>query len=95
MNQEAIDSALATAGSKATYSGSATMIGAWWLSSEFAFLVGMVVGVLGLIVQWYYKRKVARAEIAHMEAQNKREQEEHDLRMSDLQATVKMYRSRR
>lgn len=95
MQREAIDSALAAAGSKATYSGSATMIGAWWLSSEFAFLVGMIVGVAGLLVQWYYKSKVARAEVAHLEAQNLREQQEHDLRMIDLQATVKMYRSRR
>lgn len=92
MNQEAIDSTLAAVGSKATYSGSATMIGAWWLSSEFAFLIGMIVGVAGLLVQWYYRHKVSRAELAHLEAQNLREKEEHELRMSNYRENAQFAR---
>jgi len=87
-----IDATLAAAGSKATYSGSATMIGAWLLSSEFALLVGMIVGVAGLLVQWYYKHKVSRAEIARLEAQNLREQEEHDWRMANNQESAQFAR---
>lgn len=93
MKQEAIDSALAATGAKATYGGSATMIGAWWVSSEFAFFVGMLVGVIGLLVQWYYRHKLTKAEIAFREEQNDRERQEHELRMVELRATANMSRS--
>lgn len=93
MKQETIDAALAATGSKATYGGSATMIGAWWLSNEFAFLVGMIVGVLGLLVQWYYRHKLTKAEIAFRQAQDDRSREEHDLKMSELRA-AQLSRSR-
>lgn len=94
MKQEAIDSALAATGSKATYGGSATMIGAWWLSSEFAFLVGMIVGVAGLLVQWYYRHKLTKAEIAMREEQNKREKEAHEMRMQEMRETAQLSRSK-
>ena len=70
------------------------MIGAWWVSSEFAFLVGMVVGVVGLVVQWYYKHKLTKAEIAFKQAQNARESEEHEMRMSEMRG-AKFYRKKR
>lgn len=82
-----VDAALAATGSKATYGGSATIIGGWWLSSEFAVLVGMIVGVIGLAVQWYYRRKVAMVEIKMREEQNDREREAHVLRMAELRAS--------
>jgi O-antigen ligase len=81
-----VDAVLAATGSKATYGGSATIIGGWWLSSEFAVLVGMIVGVVGLIVQFHYKRKLTNAEIKMLHEKNERDREAHALRMADLRA---------
>ena len=69
------------------------MIGAWWLSNEFAFLVGMIVGVAGLLVQWYYRHKLTKAEIAFKQEQNDREKEEHAMRMDEMRETARMSRS--
>lgn len=66
----AADAALAAAGSKATYTGAGMTISGWFLSSEFAVLVGMMIGIGGFIVNWYYKHK-----------QDRREHAEHLLRM--------------
>ena len=70
---QTIDATVAAAGSKATYTGAGMTIGGWFLSSEFAVLVGMLVGVAGLLVNWYYKHK-----------QDRRLQREHDARMGVL-----------
>ena len=67
---EATASAVA---SKATYTGAGMTIGGWFLSSEFSVLAGMLVGVAGLLVNWYYKHK-----------QDGRLQREHDARMGGL-----------
>ncbi len=68
--QHTIDAAISASASKATYTGAGMTIGGWFLSSEFAVLVGMLVGVAGLLVNWYYKHK-----------QDRRLQREHDARM--------------
>lgn len=68
--QQAVDVTLAAAGSKATYAGAGTFSLGWFLSSEFGILVGLVIGVGGLLVNWYYSRK-----------RDRREQAEHDLKM--------------
>ena len=90
-----VDVVLAATGTKATYGGSAAMIGGWWLSSEFAVLVGMIVGVTGLIVQWYYKHKLTKAEIAMKREQNEREREAHELRMEELRSAVNYSRGQK
>lgn len=90
-----VDAVLSATGTKATYSGSVAMIGGWWLSSEFAVLVGMIVGVTGLIVQWYYRHKLTKAEIAMRVDQNNREREAHELRMDELRTAVNLSRSKR
>ena len=67
MNSEAARAAI---GHKTAQAGAGTTIMGWLLSSEGTAVVGMCIGVIGLLIQFYYKRK-----------QDKREQEEHDLRM--------------
>ena len=61
---------MAAAGSKATYTGASTSVVAWMLSSEFGILVGVLLGLGGFGINWYYQHK-----------RNKREQDEHDRRM--------------
>ena len=69
--QIAHDIAMASAGSKATYTGASTSVLGWMLSSEFGVLCGVILGICGFAVNWYYKHK-----------QDKREQAEYERRMS-------------
>lgn len=78
---QTVDAAIAAAGSKATYAGSGVTITGWMLSSEFAVLVGMLLGVAGFVVNWYYRHKLARHEIRIMTERNERERAEHRARM--------------
>ena len=73
MSTEAVDATIAAVGSKATYTGAGMTISGWFLSSEFAVRAGIVLGVAGFTVNWYYKHK-----------QDRREQAVHDLRMRQM-----------
>jgi hypothetical protein len=68
--QQTFDAAMAAAGSKTTYAGASTSIAGWALSSEIGVLVGIVLGIVGLSINWYYRAK-----------QDRREQAEHERRM--------------
>lgn len=81
----AIEATLAATGSKATYTGAGMTIGGWVLSSEFAVLFGMLLGVAGLGVQWYYRHKLTMAEIRLKEEQAQREREVHAAKMGMYQ----------
>lgn len=78
---QVIDATLAAAGSKAAYTGAGMTVGGWLLSSEFAVLSGLIIGLLGLFVQWYYKHKLTNVEIRLKEEQAAREREAHAMRM--------------
>ena len=86
-----IDATLAAAGSKATYTGSGMILSGWFFSSEFAVFVGILMGIAGFLVNWYYKHKISNAEIkfrldelALKQAQAEREKLEHNFRMKTL-----------
>ncbi len=68
--QSAYETTIAAVGSKATYTGASTTIFAWVLSSEFGILLGILMGLGGFAVNWYYKHK-----------QDQREEIEHARRM--------------
>lgn len=78
MSQDAIEAAAAgaaaSAASKVSLGASATAVGGWFLSNEFAVLAGLVIGLVGLGVQWYYRRK-----------EYKLREREHHARMSEFQ----------
>jgi hypothetical protein len=65
-----VDGTIAAVGSKATYTGAGMTVGGWLLSSEFAVLMGIVIGVAGLLVNWFYRHR-----------QDERERAEHEARM--------------
>lgn len=72
---QALDATMAAAGSKATYAGAGASVVGWLTSSEFGVIAGVLIGVAGLAVNWYYRHR-----------EHRREQEEHDARMAELQA---------
>lgn len=65
-----MDGTIAAAGSKATYTGAGMTVGGWLLSSEFAVLIGVLIGVAGFLVNWFYRHR-----------QDERERAEHEARM--------------
>jgi hypothetical protein len=73
-----VDTTMAAVGSKATYAGATTTVGAWFLSSEFGVLMGVLIGIVGVSIQWYYKHKLTMAEIRYKQEQNEREKEAHE-----------------
>lgn len=83
--QQAADAAIASTASKVTYTGAGMTISGWFLSSEFAVLVGILLGVAGFLVNWYYRHK----ENLRQQAQDLRSQAEHELRMQQLRDSHK------
>ena len=83
--QQAADAAIASTATKVTYTGAGMTISGWFLSSEFAVLMGVVIGVAGFIVNWYYRHK----ENLRQQAQDLRSQAEHELRMQQLRDSHK------
>lgn len=69
------ETAMAAAGSKATFAGAGASIFGWLTSSEFGVVAGIVIGVIGLCVKWYFRRKT-----------DKREQREYEARMRRMGA---------
>lgn len=89
--QHSIDAALAATGSKATYTGSGMVLSGWLFSSEFAVFVGVVIGIAGFIVNWYYRHKLTNTEIKFKldelqmkQEQNERDKAEHIARMQTM-----------
>lgn len=70
---QTLDATVAAAGSKATYTGAGMTISGWLLSSEAAVLIGIVLGVAGFLVNWFYRAR-----------HDRREQAEHAERMRHL-----------
>lgn len=70
--EHTLDATMAAMGSKATYGGASASVLSWFLSSEFGVLMGILIGLTGLLVNWHYKHK-----------EDRRRQEDHDRRMRD------------
>lgn len=73
MNQQSLDVTVSAIGSKATYFGAGTSIASAIASVDWGFWCGILIGVVGLAVNIYFKRR-----------QDAREQREHDARMRKL-----------
>lgn len=73
VRQQTIDATGAALGSKAAYTGATTTIGSWILSSEFGMLAGVVIGVLGLLISFYFQNR-----------RDRREEREHQHRLTRL-----------
>lgn len=64
--KDAVDAAMAAVGSKVTYGGAGASVAGWLLSSEFAVLSGLILGLAGFLLNWYYRHKAdKRAQAEH------------------------------
>ncbi|AXF38213.1 putative holin [Ralstonia phage phiRSP] len=68
-----VDAAIAAAGSKATYAGAGGTVFGWMTSSEFSVICGIVLGVIGLVVNLVFKIR-----------EDRRQQGEHEARMREI-----------
>lgn len=66
-----IDAVMAAVGYNTAKAGAGTSVVGWALSSEGVALIGLVIAGIGVFIQWFYRRR-----------QDRREQEEHDMRMA-------------
>lgn len=77
--QTASDTAMAKFGVTAAVSGGTTSVVSGLTMNTVGIVFGMVIGLIGLVIQWYYKHKLTRAEIHAMHERNQREAEAHRL----------------
>lgn len=66
----AVDATIATVAHKTAQGGALTTFIGWATSSQGTAAIGIAIGLVGLCIQWYYRRK-----------QDKREAAEHAVRM--------------
>jgi Flp pilus assembly protein TadB len=79
-----VDASVAAAGSKATWTGSAVTVVSGITSSDIGMWAGIVIGVTGLVITWYFKQKAER----RYEASNKRYEEAHAAYMKKMESGV-------
>ena len=81
---DAIDATMAAIGTKATYTGAGVSGLGWFLSNEFFGLAGVIIGTVGLLITWFYKREANKRQAAddrRREAEHHRREVERDIRM--------------
>ena len=88
MQREALETTAAALGSKATYAGSTTSIVGWLMSNEFAVVSGMILGLAGLVINWYYKRKSDLRVAAYKALEDERAEIEHRLKVQQMQLNI-------
>lgn len=77
-----LDAAIASAASKGTYAGAGLTVSSWILSSEPGFLAGILIGLIGLVINVLFRwRDDRRRAIAHRAVMA-----EHSKRMALLDA---------
>ena len=82
LHKAAVDAAVSATASKTTYAGSAVTVVGWWTSSEAAVLVGMLVGVVGLVVNIVFKFREDRRQQAINDAKLEEIRTRSELRSS-------------
>lgn len=82
MEKEVIDTTMTGVGGATTYTGAGTIGLGWLLSSEAAVIYGLIVGLIGIMIQLFFGlRKDRRDAAAH-----RAEMREHEKRMALLDA---------
>jgi hypothetical protein len=66
---------------KATWTGSIAMMLSWLADEKVLGLLGLVIALLGVAINWYYRAKENR----YKAEENRRAQELHEKRMRDYE----------
>lgn len=83
MKVETLDT-VGAAGTKVTTAGVGMLGFGWITSTEFATFAGAVAAIGGFLVMWYYKRAATKLRERLALEENRRAEEEHQLRMARL-----------
>ena len=86
MKAEAIDLTIAATGSKVTYAGASVTGLGWLLSSQFFGVMGLLIALAGMCINWYYARKASQ----RMEKESQLKQEETKLRMDLMRRNIQI-----
>lgn len=60
MKDQAAEATVAAVAQKLSFAGSGAAVGGWLTTNEIAAFGGLLIAVVGLVVQWHYKRKEDR-----------------------------------
>jgi hypothetical protein len=66
-------SLMANVGSKTTYGGASVTTVSAFTANEIGVFVGIVIGIAGFLMNWYYSRK-----------RDRREEAEHEMRLQEI-----------
>lgn len=69
IHEHTADAVVASVASKATYVGAGTSFIGWLTTSEAGVAVGIILGIVGFIVNLYFKRREDRRQQEQYEAQ--------------------------
>lgn len=83
--RHAADVTMAKVGTSMSLGGSGTAVVGGFTLNEVAIVFGMVVGGLGLLIQWYYRHKLTMHEIRLRQEEAERQRREHEVRMGMMQ----------
>lgn len=83
MKSQAIDISIAAVGSKTTYVGAGVTGLGWFLSNQFFGLMGVLIAVAGLLMNWHFKRRADQRTAA--ESEHRRQ--EREMRMDMMRRT--------
>ncbi len=81
LKDNSTDATMASIGSKTTTAGASVSIFGWLTSSDAGVVFGVIIGIVGLLINWWFKRRSDQREQAEHEALMKRLQDrgiDHD-----------------
>lgn len=84
MRTEAAELAVASVASKSTWAGALVGFVGWLTSNQGVGLIGVLVAVGGLMINWHYKRENGK----RLRAEDARRQREHDLRIRERELRI-------
>lgn len=87
VQHETIDATIAGIGSKAMYAGGGTGVVGFLLSSGFIGLGGLLIALIGLVVNIRFKRRANK----RLEREHDAHMVEHRLRVEELEARIASY----
>ena len=81
---QALETAVAAAGSKATYAGAGGTLVGWAASIDWLAWAGFVIALLGFLLNAYFQYKKSKRDELESLLRMQREQDKHEIEMKKL-----------